>query len=51
MQKPIMIIALLIAITILVPCCFYLAKWMSRKSFGRHLDALKENIEALKKEN
>jgi len=51
MQKPIMIVALLIAIAILVPCCFYLAKWMSRKSFGRYLDTLKQNIEALKKED
>jgi hypothetical protein len=50
MQKPGMIISLLIVIVILVPCCFYLAKWMNRKAFGRYAEALKQNIEALKKE-
>jgi hypothetical protein len=50
MQKPAMIVALLISLVILVPACFYLAKWMSRKAFGQYLDQLKENIDALKKE-
>lgn len=50
MQKPAMIIAMLVAVAVLVPCCFYLAKWMNRKAFGRYAEALKQNIDALKKE-
>ncbi|MBL0358077.1 MAG: hypothetical protein IPP72_14950 [Chitinophagaceae bacterium] len=50
MQKPAMIIAMLVAVAVLVPCCFYLAKWMNRKAFGRYAGLLKQNIEALKKE-
>jgi hypothetical protein len=48
MQKPGMIIALLIALIILVPLCFYLAKWMSKKAFGKYAEQLKRNIEMLK---
>ena len=48
MQKPGMIIALLIALIILVPLCFYLAKWMSKKAFGKYAEQLKQNIEMLK---
>ena len=51
MQKPAMIITLLISIAVLVPACFYLAKWMSRKAFGQYAEALKQNIDSLKKEN
>ncbi|CAN5587402.1 hypothetical protein BH11BAC3_BH11BAC3_06950 [soil metagenome] len=51
MQKPIIIIALVIVTAILVPICHWLAKWMSRKAFGRYAEALKQNIEAFKKEN
>jgi hypothetical protein len=51
MQKPAMIIALVISSAVLVPCCFYLAKWMTRKAFGQYAETLKQNIEALKKEN
>jgi hypothetical protein len=50
-QKPAMIIALLISVVVLVPLCFYLAKWMSRKAFGQYAEALKQNIGSLKKEN
>ncbi len=48
MQKPGMIITLLIALIILVPLCFYLAKWMSKKAFGKYAEQLKQNIEMLK---
>ena len=49
-SKPIVIIALALVILILVPCCVYLTKWMFNKSFGKHLAALKKNIEELKAE-
>ena len=48
MQKPVMIITLLITIAILVPICFYLAKWMNKKAFGKYAEQLKQNIELLK---
>ena len=51
MQKPVVIIALLVTVAVLVPCCFYLAKWMSRRAYGRYADVLKQNIDALEKEN
>ena len=48
MQKPVMIIALLICLAVLVPLCFYLAKWMNKVSFGDYASQLKQNIEQLK---
>jgi hypothetical protein len=48
MSKPIIIIILLVVIAILVPLCYKLAKWMSKKSFGQYADQLKKNIDALK---
>lgn len=50
MQKPVMIIALLISIAILVPLCFYLARWMCKVAFGKYTEQLKRNIETLKSE-
>lgn len=50
MSKPIVIIAFIIILIVLMPACYYLAKWMNRKAFGEHLDKLKENIDQLKKE-
>lgn len=50
MSKPIMYVILLITIGILVPVCYYLARWMFNYSFGKHLDALKVNISALEEE-
>ena len=51
MQKPVMIIALLIALAVLVPACFYLVRWMSKKAFGQYAAQLRENIEQLKSED
>ncbi len=51
MAKPVMIWALLICIAVLVPLCYLLAKWLSHKAFGRHLEVLKQNIEDLKEKN
>ncbi|MBK8521741.1 MAG: hypothetical protein WAT20_07790 [Ferruginibacter sp.] len=50
MHKPFVLITLLIAIIILVPACWYLARWMFNYSFGKHLKALKKNIDALEEE-
>jgi hypothetical protein len=32
---------------ILIPLCYYLARWMDRKAYGRYLDQLKEDIDQL----
>lgn len=48
MRKPVMWIALLIVTAILVPCGFYLAKKLSHRAFGRHLETMKKNIDDLK---
>lgn len=48
MSKPFVIIALIIILIVLVPACYYLAKWMNKKAFGDHLVKLKENIDQLK---
>ncbi|RTL60677.1 MAG: hypothetical protein EKK37_00535 [Sphingobacteriales bacterium] len=51
MQKPFIILTLLITIVILVPICFYFAKWMCKKAFGVYAHQLKENIDRLKAKN
>jgi hypothetical protein len=48
MSKPIVIIILVVTIAILVPICYKLAKWMTKKAFGQYADQLKKNIDALK---
>lgn len=48
MSKPIVIIAFIIILVVLMPACYYLAKWMNKKAFGGHLEKLKENINQLK---
>lgn len=48
LSKPVVILALIIAVVVLVPCCIWLAKWMFKKSYGKHLATLKKNIDALK---
>lgn len=50
MSKPIILIALAITLIILVPACYYLAKWMSNYSFGKHLKSLQQNIKDLEAE-
>ncbi|HEX4875046.1 MAG TPA: hypothetical protein VFV31_00135 [Chitinophagaceae bacterium] len=47
MSKPIMWVALGICMLILVPLCWWFARWMFRKSFGRYLKQLKQNMDAL----
>ncbi|HRI21722.1 MAG TPA: hypothetical protein PLA68_12250 [Panacibacter sp.] len=50
MSKPLVWVALLIALVVLVPACWYLTKWMFKYSFGKHIKSLKENIDALEAE-
>ena len=50
MSKPPILIALAITLIILVPACYYLAKWMSNYSFGKHLKTLAQNIKDLEAE-
>lgn len=50
MSKPFVQLALLIAILVLVPACYYLARWMMNYTFGKHLRALQENIRELEEE-
>lgn len=48
LSKPPVVVALLVSVAVLVPLCTWLAKWMFRKSFGKHLATLKDNIDTLK---
>ncbi|MEO1052491.1 MAG: hypothetical protein AAFX87_17800 [Bacteroidota bacterium] len=41
------LIALPIVILVVTPLCHWLAKWMNRYGFKKHMDKLKENIELL----
>ncbi len=50
MSKPDVVLILIALIAILVPICFYLAKWMSHKAFGQYASQLKVNIDRLKEE-
>ncbi len=46
-QETRVLIALLIAIIILTPACYYLAKWMYKISYDKYLDQLKKLIEEM----
>ncbi len=50
MSHPVVQIALLICIIVMVPAAYYLAKWLFKLSFGKHLKLLQENITSLEKE-
>jgi hypothetical protein len=50
MSRPVVMIALLVTIIILMPIASYVTKWLLKKSFGKHLDNLKKNIDALEQE-
>ncbi len=50
MSKPLIWTVLLIVLAVLVPACWFLARWMFNYSFGKHMKVLKENIEALEAE-
>ncbi len=44
------IIALIVALLILVPLSYLLAKWMTKVAFGKYIDQLKERIDDLEAE-
>ena len=48
MMRPVMWVAMLIVTVVLVPCAYYLARYMNHRAFGRHLETLKKNIDDLK---
>lgn len=50
MSKSVAQIALAICIVVLVPVCYYLAKWMNKIAFGKYVDQIKEHIDALERE-
>jgi hypothetical protein len=50
MRNPVVLLVFLITTAILVPACFYLAKWIGRRAFGQYAEQLKINIDALKNE-
>jgi cation transporter-like permease len=50
LSKPAAQIALPICIVVLVPAGYYLARWMYKHSFGKHLAALQKNINDLEAE-
>lgn len=50
MQKPVVYISFIIITAILIPLCYYLARWMNKKAFGQYIQQLKENIDILKTE-
>ncbi|HOZ77681.1 MAG TPA: hypothetical protein PLY34_06775 [Ferruginibacter sp.] len=48
--KPFFIIMLVVCVVVLVPVCYYVARWLFNYSFGKYLRALKQNITALEEE-
>jgi hypothetical protein len=50
MQKWQVQVILLIAIIILTPSCYYLARWMERVSYGKYLHQLRDLIAQCEKE-
>lgn len=38
---------LIVTNIILIPACYYLARWMDRKAYGKYLDQLREDINQL----
>lgn len=50
MSKPFFGWSLLVSIIVLVPVSIWFAKWMFKRSFGKHLKALKQNMDELSRE-
>ncbi len=50
MTKTAVQVAMPVCIVILTPVAYYLARWMYKYSFGKHLDALQKNINDLEAE-
>ena len=43
-------VAFVLAILLLTPAAYYLARWLNKKAFGKHLEALRSRIDALSAE-
>ena len=39
---------LIVTNVILIPVCYFLARWMDRRAYGRYLDRLKEDMDQMK---
>ena len=50
LSHPAFLWTMVIAGLLAIPACYYLAKWMFKLSFGKLLNQLKQNIEALETE-
>jgi hypothetical protein len=50
MSKTTVQVAFVLAILLLTPAGYYLARWLNQKAFGKHLDALRSRIDALNAE-
>lgn len=50
MGIPMVQVAFVLAIVLLTPGGWYLARWMNKKAFGQHLQTLQERIDALNTE-
>jgi hypothetical protein len=50
MSRPVVWVALGVTLLVLIPLCHALTRWMTKKSFGKHLGHLGEQIEKLKEE-
>ncbi len=46
-EKTYVWMTLVITLVVLTPLCHWLARWMNKKAFGKHLDQLEENIAIL----
>ncbi|MFK7922607.1 MAG: hypothetical protein AB8H47_11660 [Bacteroidia bacterium] len=46
-DKPFVWMTLVLTLVIMTPLCHWLARWMNKIAFGKHLDQLEENIEML----
>ena len=47
LSKPAVPIILIVTLIITTPLCYYGTKWLMQYTFGKHLDRLKANIDAL----
>jgi hypothetical protein len=50
MQKWQVILVLVIAIIVITPSCYYLARWMEKVSYGKYLTQLRELIQQFEKD-
>lgn len=51
LQRPVFLYTLPVTAIVLIPLCYWLTKWMFRKAFGKHLQALGGLIQSLEQDN